>query len=328
MRAEEVQRAAEVLREKGSFFLATHVRPDGDGLGAMLALAAVLRQMGKRVVVHAPEPAPRLYRFLPGIERLTSNIGAEGCEVAVVVDCGSLGRLGPMAEWVSRHPLVINIDHHQTNSGFGHLRLVDAGACAAAEIVRRLIAELPWPLNPEVALNLYVAVVSDTGGFQNANTDRRAFELAAELVGPGVSPHDVARRLFDDYSLARLKLLGLALSRLESLDGGRLALVSVTRRMLDEAGADLEESAGLINQLSGVAGVKVAALLAETEGEGVEVSLRSRDGVNVADIAEGFGGGGHPNAAGFAQEGRLPEVKRRLVAALEPALDASPAEGS
>jgi len=315
----EIQRAAHLLREEGSFWLCTHSQPDGDGLGAALALAQVLAGMGKRVVVHAPEPAPRPLRFLPGIERLDREAGPAACEVAVVLDCGSLERVGPKAAELAEHSLIINIDHHQTNGGFGHLRLIDRASCATGEIVRRLIGAIPWPLSPEVAFNLYVAVASDTGNFQNPGTDQRAFELAAELVGHGVSPHQVARHLFDDYSLARLKLLGLALGGLETLAGGRLALVSITSRMLAAAGAELEDCAGLINEVSALAGVSVAALLTETAG-GVEVSLRSRDGVNVAAIAERFGGGGHKGAAGFALGGPLAEVRRRLVEALGPVL--------
>jgi phosphoesterase RecJ-like protein len=316
----EIQRAAQVLRQKNSFFLCTHLQPDGDALGSMLALAGVLLEMGKKVVVYGPEGAPRLYGFLPAVERLEPEASPAASEVAVVLDCGALARVGPRAAELARHPLLINIDHHQTNGGFGHLRLVDRASCATGEIVRRLIAALPWPLSEAAALNLYVAVASDTGNFQNANTDRRAFELAAEMVGLGVRPAEVARRLFDDYSLARLRLLGLALGKLETLGGGRLALLSVSRRMLAEAGAELEECAGLISQISSLAGVEVAALLTETAGERVEVSLRSRDGVNVADVAEGFGGGGHPNAAGFALEGRLGEVRSQVVEALGAAL--------
>lgn len=318
----EIERAAQVLREKGSFFLATHRQPDGDGLGAMLALAQVLREMGKRFVVHAPEPAPRQLGFLPGLERLTSR-GPEGCEVAIVLDCSDLSRVGPVEAELARHPLVINIDHHQTGGGFGHLRLVDAASCATGEIVHRLISAIPWPLGPEAALNLYVAVAADTGNFANAGTDRRAFELAAELVGLGVRPVEVARRLFDDYSLPRLKLLGLALSGLESLQEGRLALLSVTRHTLAAAGAVLEDVAGLMNQVSSMAGADVAALLTET-GEAVEVSLRSRNGLNVAAVAEKLGGGGHPNAAGFRLEAPLPEVRRRLLAALAAAMEEAP----
>jgi phosphoesterase RecJ-like protein len=316
----EIQRAAQLLREKGSFFLATHRQPDGDALGATLALAAVLRQMGKRVVVHLSEPAPRLYRFLPGIEGVTRR-GPEGCEVAVVLDCGSLSRVGPVAGELAEHPLLINIDHHQTGGGFGQIELVDSTACAAGELVRRLIAAIPWQITPPVALNLYVAVASDTGNFQNASTDRRAFELAAEMSGHGVRADDIARRLFDDYSLPRLRLLGLALSGLETLAEGRLALVSVSRRMLEAAGAGLEDCAGLINQISQMAGVKVVAMLTEAGAGQVEVSLRSRNGVNVASVAEGLGGGGHPNAAGCALSGGLEEARRRIIDVLGAALE-------
>lgn len=316
----EIERAAQVLRSKGSFFLATHRQPDGDGLGAMLALAQVLTEMGKRVVVHAPEPAPRQLGFLPGIQRLCTW-GPDGCEVAVILDCGALSRVGPVESELAAHPLIINIDHHQQGRGeFGHIKLIDSTSPATGEIVRRLIATLPWPLSPEVALNLYVAVASDTGGFQNDGTDRRAFELAAELVGHGVRPAEVARRLFDEYSLSRLRLLGMALTGLETLAGGRLALLTISRRLLAEAGAELEDTAGLMNQVSAMAGFEVSALLSETEGGVIDVSLRSRNGLNVADVAERLGGGGHPNAAGFRQAASLEAVRGRLLAELAPLL--------
>jgi len=321
-----IQKAAATLRGKGSFFLATHRHPDGDGLGSTLALAQVLIEMGKRVVIHAPEPAPRLYRFLPGIERLDTR-GAEGCEVAIVLDCGSLARVGPLAPELAGHPLLINIDHHQTGGGFGHLELVDGTSCATGEIVHRLIRALPWPISGSVALNLYVAVASDTGNFANANTNARAFELAAEMVALGVKPIDVARHLFDDYSVAKLRLLGLMLGSLEILEGGRLAVLSVTRRMLETAEADLEDSAGLINQVSSMAGVEVIALMTEDEAGGIEVSLRSRNGINVASVAERLGGGGHPNAAGLRLEAPLKSARRQLVSALGAAIEGTAPAG-
>jgi phosphoesterase RecJ-like protein len=319
--AREIQRAAQVLKEGNTFFLCTHTQPDGDALGSMLGLAAVLEEMGKTLIVHTPEPAPRLYGFLPGVDWLDHDRGPEGCDAVVVLDCGSLSRIGPKAADVDRHPVVINLDHHQTGATFGTLRIVDSDACATGELVRRLIAAIPREVGPATALNLYVAVASDTGNFQNASTDRQAFELAAEMTGHGVNPAHVARRLFDDYSLARLRLLGLTLGNLETLAGGRLVLLSVTRARLAQAGAELEDTAGLINQVSAMAGVEVIALLTEGEGPRIDVSLRSRNGVNVADVAENLGGGGHPNAAGCSLSAPFKKARTQVIHALSAAIE-------
>jgi len=321
-RTETLTQVAAELRGRTSFFLCTHRHPDGDGLGSTLALFWVLREMGKRVSVYAQDDIPRVYRFLPGWEEFDSEARPEGSQVAVVLDCGRLERAGDVADSLANHPLLINIDHHWTNAGFGALSLMDPESCATGELVYRLIKEIPWRMSPPVALNLYAAIASDTANFQNANTTREAFEVAAELTGLGVKPAEVARQLFDRYSAARMRLLGLALSALEIQHGGRLAAVFVTREMLERAGATYEDVAGLVTHVASVAGVEAAVLVSQVGEERFEVSLRGRNGANVAQVAEGFGGGGHPNAAGFSIRGPLAQVRSQVLQATAQALEA------
>jgi phosphoesterase RecJ-like protein len=307
------------LKSSSRVLLASHVNPDGDAIGSLLAMGGVLEKLGCEVELYNESAIPAVYRFLPSVARIQKQLcDPERFDTAVVLDCGDLSRVGAEAKRVGTIPVVINIDHHATNTRFGQHHLVDVDACATCEIIYRLIQAMHLEVDIVMATAIYTGILSDTGSFRFSNTNQAAFAICEAMVARGVDPVSVARHVYGTYSLGRIKLLNLALDSLEISHNGYLSIMTVTREMFAETGTQSEDADGLINYARRIQNVKVAALIHELEnGADVQgdrkrfhVSLRSDGCVDVARIASGFGGGGHAEAAGFSMESSLPELKR------------------
>lgn len=300
----------------------THIDPDGDAVGSLLALGLALGNLNLKTTIYNSSPIPAVYRFLPSVERIVRHIKkANTYDTAIVLDCGDLSRIGEASSTVNQIPVVINIDHHVSNTHFGDLQLIDTTACATAEIVYRLIKALPAPIDRDIATSIYTGILTDTGSFRFSNTNQAAFAISNEMAELGMKPYSVAQHVYGTYSLGRIKLLNLALDSIEISDNGKMSLMTVTKSMLDETGTQPEDVDGLINYARRIKDVKVAALIQEIRngtGEAPKncryhVSLRSDGSVDVANIAGSFGGGGHITAAGFQVESTLPELKSDII---------------
>lgn len=310
-----------------TFLLASHTHPDGDAIGSLLALGLALTAMGKAVVLYNESPIPAVYRFLPSVHTVTQQLPPERYfDAVVLLDCGDLERVGAAADRLSQMPLLINIDHHVTNTQFGHLRWIDVDACATAEIIYRLIKSMPVKIDGGIATAIYTGILTDTGSFRFSNTNHAAFVICAEMISRGANPYEVAQHVYGTYSLGRIKLLNLALDSLEISPNGRLSVMTLTQRMLRETRTQAEDIDGIINYARRIEDVKVAALIHELSGGNgsmprghrqFHVSLRSDGSVDVADIAARYGGGGHASASGFSAETTLGELKTRLMALAE-----------
>ena len=318
---EKMKEIIETLNSSRRIWVTTHVNPDGDAIGSLVAMGLALETAGKKVVMYNESPIPTPYRFLSGVHRVVHDSEAiGGCDTAVIIDCGDLHRIGRMAVKMENFPVLLNIDHHATNSGFGHYRLIDSEACASAEIVYRIIAALGVSITPSIAMALYTGILTDTGSFRFANTNRETFSLCEALVAAGANPSDVARHLYGQYSIGRLKLLNKALDSIEISRNGKLSLMALTQRMLAETGTVPEDVDGMINYARRIEEIDVAVLIREKRNgchptrnnRPFQVSLRSNGTVDVAAIATTFGGGGHPTAAGFQMEATLDEIKTKM----------------
>lgn len=311
------------IKNAGRILVASHKDPDGDAVGSLLALGLAIMRLGKRTCLYNESVIPAVYQFLPGVDRIQRHIdGPEAYDAAVILDCGDLSRVGECWPTVNRVPVIINIDHHISNTGFGHFQLIDGQACATAEIVARLIRGLEISLDRDMATCIYTGILTDTGSFRFSNTNTAAFAISCEMTELGVDPYGVAQRVFGSYSLGRIKLLNLALNSIEISRNGRLSLMTITRQMLAETQTQQEDVDGLINYARRIEAVRVAALIQEqangcTTPDGrtrFHVSLRSDGTVDVAALAGTFGGGGHHSAAGFQIEATLPDIKSSLLA--------------
>ena len=303
--------------------LASHSGPDGDAVSSLLALGLAIGKLGRKTTIYNASPIPAVYRFLPSVERIVRHIKkANTYDLALVLDCGNLPRVGEAHSTVSQIPVVINIDHHISNTGFGDIQLVDPLACSTAEIVYRLIKAMDVPIDNAMATSLYTGILTDTGSFRFSSTNQAAFAISQEMAELGVEPHDVAQHVYGTYSLGRIKLLNLALDSIEISDNGKLSIMTVTGAMFAETRTQPEDADGMINYARRIEDVKVAALIHEqkngtTNSNGrcrYHVSLRSDGSVDVAAIAGSFGGGGHASAAGFQVETTLTKLKSDITA--------------
>jgi bifunctional oligoribonuclease and PAP phosphatase NrnA len=311
----ELAAVADALRSHDRFLLITHENPDGDALGSILAAKLMLDALGKNSVMYlsgaAPLPAEYKFMSLDGLRRQLPDDVAE--RVLFALDCANESRLGEGQAALEPAPVVVNVDHHHDNSRFGDVNLVVADASSTGEIVRDLVRELGLALTPELAEALYVALVTDTGRFQYANTTPKALRLAAELVETGADVHRVFQSVYETVQLAKLKLLARALDRAQVYEGGGLVVSYLLKTDFAEVGAAEPYSEGIIDFLRAVEGAELAALIREPPAPGRparRVSLRSSsDELDVSAIARASGdGGGHRQAAGFSSELEIPQI--------------------
>jgi phosphoesterase RecJ-like protein len=314
-----------LVRQHQHFLLTTHVRPDGDGLGSMVGLSEVLKQQGKQVQMVVASVLPPRYGFLldgSGIERFNPPGNAyRGAEVVVVLDTGTWNQLdvfGPFLQTFSAERVVI--DHHMTQDDLGALRLVDTTAEATGRLVYEAVTALGGPLTVRAANGLFVALAMDTGWFRFSNTTAETFALAAELVRAGARSEFLYDQLFECNSLPRLKLAGLVLERMRLAADGRVAYSEIRRGDYEETRALPQDTEDLVNYTRSLAGVEVGLLFMEQPRGGVKVSFRSRGRVDVARLAQGFGGGGHRAASGATIAASLEDARNRVLAAVQAAL--------
>jgi phosphoesterase RecJ-like protein len=315
-----LEEAARILSEADEVALVCHVNPDADALGSMLGLAVFLGRKGARVVATSPnglDELPRWIGSLPGREYLVApGEVPKKPAVLVTLDAADLARLDGLAHLVDRAAVSIVIDHHRTNPGFGTVNLVDPDASATAEVVYRLIDRMGGELDPEVATCLYAGLVTDTGRFQFEATTPEVLRLAATLREQPFDQARLAQALYEDNSLAYLRLLGRLLERLTHVPEADLVWTWVGRKDLEEAGLAMQETDDLIDLVRTAREADVAAVIKEQAGDGWKVSLRSRGASDVAAISAGFGGGGHRLAAGYTSKATLDDTVRSLVEAL------------
>jgi bifunctional oligoribonuclease and PAP phosphatase NrnA len=318
-----LEEAARILADADEAVLVCHVNPDADAMGSMLGLAGFLAGRGTKVVAAAPNPLEELPRWvdaLPGREYLVSpGEVPKRPSVLVTLDAADLGRLGGLVHLVDRAATAIVIDHHRTNPGFGSVNVIDPDAAATAELVFRLIERIGGGFGPEVATCLYAGLVTDTGRFQFEATTPEVLRIAARLREQPFDQAVLSQALYEDNSVPYLRLLGTALDRLAHVEEADLVWTSVSRRDLEEAGVDIQETDDVIDVIRTAREADVAAVLKEQVGGGVKVSMRSRGGTDVAAVAERFGGGGHRLAAGYTSDGSIEETAGRLVDSLREA---------
>ena len=313
----DLKAIADALRRHDRFLVVTHENPDGDALGSLLAATLALRQLGKDAVMYLAgrTPLPREYAFMPLGELVREPPADAADRVLLAVDCAKEDRIGDEAA-LARAPLVLDIDHHHDNTRFGDLNLIVADASSTGEVLRDVFAELGVDLTPELAEPLYIALVTDTGRFQYANTTPKALRLAAELVDAGADIHAVFQEVYESVEFAKVKLLARALDRAEVLEGGRIVVSHLLRSDFTEVGASEPYSEGIIDYLRMVEGAELAALIREQLNDGADAhkgSLRSSiDELDVSAIARRFGGGGHRQAAGFSTDMPLPEIVEQI----------------
>jgi len=306
---DNIQAVLHAIHNGERFLVSAHARPDGDAIGSILACGMILDQLGKQVDMVSFDRVPLIYQGLPCAHAIRQVSGVEGhYDAVILLECDGLerSRLSGLEE-----SFIINIDHHASGRAFGNVNWIDTEACAVAEMVYNLARLAAVTITPEMATCLYTAVLTDTGSFCYAGTDAHTFDLAGELVRQGADPTVIAQHTYFSNPTSKMHLLGAALSNLKR--DGRLAWMWVTHDDMQRSSAAEEDCEGLVNYAIGIAGVEVAVFLRELPTRRVRLSLRSKGELNVARIAERFGGGGHPHASGCTIDGPLPDAASNIL---------------
>ena len=313
------------IKKATNILVMTHVHPDGDALGSQLAMGSILESLGKKVVLYSEDRVSHLYDFLPGSEKLETNLSEpelQEFDGSIALDCGDCFRLGrEMERLLTIHPLIV-IDHHSGHKQFGDIQWVDPGRASTGEMVYDLAVSLGAELSYEAAYCLYAAIVSDTGSFKYSSTTADTFRIAGELINKGVRPAKVAGKIFDNFTVNRLNLMKMVLDSLELYADDKIAVISAPHEMFVQTDTTQADTETFINYPRSLATVRVAAFLKETEDGIISVSLRSKGKrCDVAKVAAGFGGGGHRNAAGFKiRSDSVSNVREKLLKELVPML--------
>jgi phosphoesterase RecJ-like protein len=258
-----------------------------------------------------------MYRFLPGSDAIMNRMDAgDTFDAVFILDCSEIDRVGEEAPRVGAIRNVINIDHHISNGSFGDLSLLNPAASSTGEMVYRLMRELGVNITKDIAINLYTAILTDTGAFRYSNTGQKTFRAVSELVAKGAEPWWISQRIYENNPAQKMKLLAKALDTMAFFWDRKIAVVHVTKKMLEETEALWEYTEGFVEFPRSIEGVEVAAFISEIGDRFFKVSLRSRGSMDVEKIAGAFGGGGHHNAAACRINGDLESVKTKLVEAI------------
>ncbi|HSK74245.1 MAG TPA: bifunctional oligoribonuclease/PAP phosphatase NrnA [Pyrinomonadaceae bacterium] len=314
-----LSQVVELIENKPSFAITTHVRPDGDGIGSSLGLCWLLRSLGKQAEVVLRDSVPASYQQLPGADEVKKIAEINGKYDAVfVIECSDLSRPG-IKNLESQ--TVVNIDHHATCEHFGTINWIDPTASAVGEMIYNLTKAIGGRVSKEIAECVYLALVTDTGSFHFPNTTERTLKVASELVKAGVKPSNISEAVYNSYSWSRIELMRQVLETVRRSENGKVAWMRQSLEMAEKAGAVDGDNSGFVNIPLVAQEVVAVAYMREVQPEAYRVSLRSKGSINVARVAEKFGGGGHKNAAGCRVTGNWDEREKEIVEALIEAVE-------
>ncbi len=311
-----------LFKNNDKFIIATHMSPDGDGLGSALALSALIEMLNKKTMLVCRDPIPYQCKFLPGhekfitLDKLYSSVADLKPYNLVLVDCNDISRVidkeqSPEIYLALSSLNSVVIDHHETEKPFGNIRWIEPDAAATGLMVFYLIKELGINITGEMAINLYAAIAVDTGHFRFNNTTSEVLRIAATLVDAGARPAEIYRYLFESWSEGRFELFMKVLNTLYKENG--IAIVKVTKDMLKETHTSLDDIEHFVNFPKIMGDIKVSILFNEIDDNYYKISLRSKDEINVAQVAEIFGGGGHKSAAGCRIKANFETAKREIL---------------
>lgn len=306
------------LEKADQILVVSHLHPDGDAISSTLAMGYLLKQSGKQVTMVNENPVPRKFSFLPGVEEIQPVEQVSGTfQYVIALDCADKERMGACRFLIRDDAVIVNLDHHATNDRFGDINIVVPEAAATVEIIFDWAEENNFPICEPLAACLYTGLLTDTGGFRYSNTSPKVLRQAARLVETGIEAHKIADRALETVTMEQLKLLQGALSTLQKSDDGLIAWMFLSKEEMEKVAVSHEALDGIVNYARNIYGVDVGILYREENDGTVKVSFRSREQVDVGQVAKAFGGGGHARAAGCSMRGTLREVHERVFKAVQ-----------
>ncbi len=301
--------------------ISSHVNPDGDSIGSLLALGLGLESLGKRVYMLSPDGVPRKYRDLPGASRITKSAGKiKKTDLAIAVDCSNKEILGSGFRAFERSRTIVEIDHHDFRRPFGDICLLDTKAAAVGEMIYGLLGRMGIAITKDIAYNLMTSILIETNSFRLPNVRPDTFEICADLVRTGVDFYNLTETIFWSRSKESIILSGICMARCKFLSGGRIVWSIIKKEDFDAIGGRDEDVDSVADEMRSIRGVKIAVLFRGKDGSGLRVSMRSKNKINVAAIAEHYHGGGHYDVAGCtipADKGSISSLLERAKALLK-----------
>lgn len=311
-RIEELKKIIDSLND---FAVVSHTSPDGDSMGSILSLYNLLIDLNKNVDVFVEGQAPNKFSYLNGFFNIKNiNHSNSRYDCLFVLDCGDEDRLGECKDLLNKSDIIINIDHHITNTSFGNINIIDPNASSVGEMLFELYKNLNYNITNKISECLYTSIVSDTGGFKFSNTSSKTMRIVAELIDTGINFSNIYYRIMDLKTLNGIKLISKVTSTLKIYLDGKVATIKLTKQMLEECEATEDEAGELVNIVRDIENVEVGILIKEVDIDTYKISFRSKDYFDVKDIALKYGGGGHIKAAGCTIKNKsIDEIENEIV---------------
>lgn len=322
----DMQRVMQAIRRHKRFTVTAHINPEGDALGSAMALAALIRRLGKQAIVANDGGIPASLEFLPRLAPVIAKPGEAKMkpEVAMTTDVPVFSRVGVMQPLLKSAPLLVCIDHHVSNQRFADINWVDPTAAAVGEMIYRLYEAFRVKPTRDEAICMYTSLVSDTGSFRYMNTTPAVHDIASKLLATGVSPLKISQALYENHTAANLRFLGDVLSKVQQTPDGRAAWLEVSQAQLKKSKATPDVVDELVNYPRSIKTAEVAFTLREAPEKGkIRVSFRSKGRVDVNVIAQHFSGGGHKAASGCTVNGTLSQARAQVLKVVRHALKKS-----
>ncbi|RVU54172.1 DHH family phosphoesterase [Anaerosphaera multitolerans] len=311
----EINRLNNLINNANNIYLASHVNPDGDNIGSLLAMFKILKNLNKEVHLIINDEVPDSNKFLPNLEyaEKSENLDLKS-DLFIALDCADLDRLGRVKDLFLDSETTINIDHHFSNTNFADLNIVNSKASATGELLYTIFENLKYPIDTEVATCLYTAIASDTGSFKYDSVTSYTFEVIAKLLTYGINKSEININLFQNRSLEKTKLLVKALNTLELFEENKIGVVTISDEIMLKLGAKISDADGIVEFIRDISGIEIAILLKEKK-DNIRLSLRTKSFVNAINIASTFDGGGHIRAAGATIYLPLETAKEKVIKA-------------
>jgi phosphoesterase RecJ-like protein len=289
---------SKIIKNSKTFFIAGHVKPDGDSIGSALALASVLTRIGKKVCICCADKIPDFLKFLKGINKIKMSVKKTDLfDCAIILESNSFLRMGNIIT-PNQSREIINIDHHYSSTNFGTINYIMPSSSSTAELVLNIFEYMQIKLTKNEAENLYTGILTDTGCFQQINTTFKSHIAAAKLMKYGININKIYREIYENISVNALKLRGLALCSMKTIFNDQFFYIVLTKNMFKKSCARYDDSEGIVNYGLKIKGVKVSCVFKEINKESTRITCRSVKKINLLDIVRIYGGGGHKNAAG------------------------------
>ncbi|GGH59751.1 DHH family phosphoesterase [Paenibacillus silvae] len=311
-----LQAGKQFLLEHDDYLVVSHVQPDGDAVSSTVTVGWLLSCLGKTFTMINEGEIPQRMRFLwqaDAIVNMTEQPPERKYKAIICVDCADFARVGLSRQYFEEDAIILNIDHHPTNNGYGAVNIIKSDAAATAEILFDFLQLFNITWNKDIATAVYTGLLTDTGGFRYANTSPNVMAVASRLLEHGVDGPHLAQMLLEEVTLPQVRILNKALSSLQMTEDGRVAWVVITPDDMQACGAVNEDLEGIVNFARNIRGVEVGIFFKVINDNAVKASMRSAGKVDVAALAQTFGGGGHVLAAGCRLEGKLEEVVEKVL---------------